>query len=461
MSVLFALAAAVGWGSSDFVAGHARGKSSATSVVILTHLASVLVLIVFALDISLSGVGIDGSPTAADLGWGLAAGVAGGAGAMLLFRGLGKGSIAVVAPITATGAAAIPVLFGLVTGDAVTVFGIVGIALALVAIVLVSLTRGNDDAVERSDEPLVVPGDWSTELRLPVPLGSQTAPGTSPSPAPPPALPPLPTAIPGSATQAAAPRMGIHNGELRMPLNTVRQAVLALVATAVLSAAAIASQPVRQVLDGEEFTGTVTVQLVFALVIVGLAAFALNNVRPLFDFSELSLRRRPSSTDSDTATEERAPSSPQSVKSDGPALSWRAIVGQHGVPEALFSGIGFGLFFVFISRASEVAGHWPLVSARGISVVMFCLVALATRTSLMPEKGSRRPVVLAGVLDAAAATLFVLSARTGLLSVGAVLAALYPVITVLLARLIAKEHIRRQQMIGLGLALLAVALLAI
>jgi drug/metabolite transporter (DMT)-like permease len=55
----------------------------------------------------------------------------------------------------------------------------------------------------------------------------------------------------------------------------------------------------------------------------------------------------------------------------------------------------------------------------------------------------------------------VMSTRTGLLSVGAVLAALYPVVTVLLARIITKERIRRQQMAGLGLALCAVGLLTI
>ena len=143
------------------------------------------------------------------------------------------------------------------------------------------------------------------------------------------------------------------------------------------------------------------------------------------------------------------------------ALSWRAIVRQPGVTEALFAGIGFGLFFVFISRASEVAGHWPLVGARAVSVVMFILIGLASSTALLPERGSRMPVVFAGVLDAAAVIFFVMSTRTGLLSVGAAIAALYPAVTVLLARIISKKRIRRQQMVGLGLALCAVGLLAI
>ena len=63
--------------------------------------------------------------------WGLAAGAAGGAGAMLLFRGLGKGSMSVVAPVTATGAALVPVAVGLAQGDSLGPFGLVGVVLAL------------------------------------------------------------------------------------------------------------------------------------------------------------------------------------------------------------------------------------------------------------------------------------------------------------------------------------------
>jgi uncharacterized membrane protein len=228
----------------------------------------------------------------------------------------------------------------------------------------------------------------------------------------------------------------------------------------VLSAAAIASQPIGQLLDGAEYTGAVTAQLVFSLVIIGLAAFALNNVKPLFDFSDLTRRRVPAE-ESDAAAAAPGAAGQEATASAPSTLSWRAIFGQPGVTEALFSGVGFGLFFVFIYRASELAGHWPLVSARGVSVVMFTLIALASTGAMLPERGSRIPVVLAGLLDAAAAIFFVMSTRAGLLSVGAVLAALYPVVTVLLARIITKEKIRRQQMLGLGLALCAVGLLAV
>jgi uncharacterized membrane protein len=132
-----------------------------------------------------------------------------------------------------------------------------------------------------------------------------------------------------------------------------------------------------------------------------------------------------------------------------------------GLPEALMSGLGFGTFYVCIARASATAGHWPMVSARGVSVVLFTVVALATSTAVLPERGSRRYVVLAGVLDAAAAVMFVLAANAGLLSVGAVLASLYPAVTVVLARAHGAERIAPRQMLGLALALGAVTLLAV
>jgi drug/metabolite transporter (DMT)-like permease len=355
MSALIALTAAVGWGSSNFAAG--------------------------------------------DIAWGLAAGVAGGAGAMLLFTGLGKGSMAVITPITATSAASIPVLFGIVTGDPVTAFSILGIALALVAIVVVSLTGGDDGRVADPalDGPIVRPDDWSDEFRLPPPAG---LPLMAPPPPPP-------------------PRFGVRNGELRMSLRPVREAMLALVATAVLSAAAIAARPIDQLLRGEEYSGAIAAQLVFALVIIGLAAFALNNVKPLFDFSDLARRKNPSVAASHATTE----AAPASNSEGTSALSWRAAVRRRAVTDALLSGVGFGLFIVFISRSNGVAGQWPLVSARAVSVAMFALIALAGSTALLPEGGSRVPVVF--------------------------------------ARIITKEQIRRQQMAGLGLALCAVGLLAI
>ena len=131
-----------------------------------------------------------------------------------------------------------------------------------------------------------------------------------------------------------------------------------------------------------------------------------------------------------------------------------------GVPDAVLSGIGFGAFYVLLARTGEQAGNWPLVSARFTSVVLFGAAALLSRGPVLPVRGTRGAVLAAGVLDAAAAVLFVAATRTGLLSVSAVLSSMYPGVTVLLARVITKERCTKVQVAGLGVAGVAIALLA-
>jgi drug/metabolite transporter (DMT)-like permease len=182
--------------------------------------------------------------------------------------------------------------------------------------------------------------------------------------------------------------------------------------------------------------------LALAVATLAVTAFAMRAVQPLF-----ALAAGSSTADASPANDDTAPR----------GRSRRSIP---GLPEALLSGVGFGTFFVFIYRAQESAGHWPLVSARLVSVVMFAIGALVTSSAVLPERPARLGVIGAGVLDAAAAVSFVLATRAGLLSIGAVLASLYPAVTVILARLVTKERIALRQYLGLALALGAVALLA-
>ena len=79
--------------------------------------------------------------------------------------------------------------------------------------------------------------------------------------------------------------------------------------------------------------------------------------------------------------------------------------------------------------------------------------------------GSERPAygmsATAGVLDSVANLLFLLASRSGDLAVVAVITALYPAGTVLLARTVLAERIHRGQLVGLGTAAIAVSLLAL
>ena len=130
------------------------------------------------------------------------------------------------------------------------------------------------------------------------------------------------------------------------------------------------------------------------------------------------------------------------------------------------AGVGIGLFFTFVALAPADAGLYPAVFARGTSSVLLVVLgvghALIRHVDLVPRvRIVQGQAVLAGVLDIAANALYVLATHTGLLSVVAVLGALYPAATVLLARLILAERLRRAQSFGMATALAASALLAL
>ena len=77
-------------------------------------------------------------PTAGDLAWGAAAGVAGGAGVTLFYRALATGVMSVVAPVTAVTGAVVPVVAGLALGERPGALALVGIVLAVVAVALLA-----------------------------------------------------------------------------------------------------------------------------------------------------------------------------------------------------------------------------------------------------------------------------------------------------------------------------------
>ncbi len=136
-----------------------------------------------------------------------------------------------------------------------------------------------------------------------------------------------------------------------------------------------------------------------------------------------------------------------------------------GLP--LLAGVGFGVFLALMGRLPDGVGFaWPLVAGRGASIVLMGSSLLLSRGA--GEQGGRGAVVfpwglaaLAGLGDTAGNAFFVLSAQLGRLDVAAVLSALYPAATVLLARLVLDERLTRRQGVGVGLALGAVVLIAL
>jgi drug/metabolite transporter (DMT)-like permease len=110
VSVLLALAGAVCYGLSDFVGGLASRRTSPWAVALVSSVTGAAIVLVVALL-------VEGSPDAAALGWGALAGLGNGFGTAFLYRGLSSGRMGVVAPISAVGAAVVPVVAGLAGGE--------------------------------------------------------------------------------------------------------------------------------------------------------------------------------------------------------------------------------------------------------------------------------------------------------------------------------------------------------
>jgi drug/metabolite transporter (DMT)-like permease len=135
LAVLLATTCAVVYGTADFFGGLATKRSRVLSVVMLTQLTG-LVFVLPLLPL------LPGRPSPGALLWGMAAGLCGGLGVILLYRALANGVMSVVAPTTATMSAALPVVAGLAMGERPVPLALAGVVLALAAVILVSRDSG-------------------------------------------------------------------------------------------------------------------------------------------------------------------------------------------------------------------------------------------------------------------------------------------------------------------------------
>jgi uncharacterized membrane protein len=128
---------------------------------------------------------------------------------------------------------------------------------------------------------------------------------------------------------------------------------------------------------------------------------------------------------------------------------------------ALVAGTMFGLAFVAFSRPGDIAGLWPLLGARLASLPVLAGLVVATGAGVAIPISVRRLTIAAGLLDMAANILVLEAFTRGLLALVSVVTALYPATTLILARLVLDERIRREQMAGLVVAAGAVILISL
>jgi drug/metabolite transporter (DMT)-like permease len=159
-----------------------------------------------------------------------------------------------------------------------------------------------------------------------------------------------------------------------------------------------------------------------------------------------------------------------------------------GLLMATGSGAAIGAFFIVIDQTSEESGLVPLVLNRGVTaVIMFAVLGVLALLGLrrtrrlgrtaephtatghasgqvtarrVPAAGVRLAIAC-GVVDVTANALLLVGIRAGDLSIAAVLGAMYPAGTILLAAIVLRERIAPVQWAGLVLALIAAGMLAV
>lgn len=132
MGIFLGLASAVLYGSSDFAGGLLSRRLGLMRVSVIDSAAAVVVAWIALI---VSGAP---EPTVRAIAWGLVSGLGSGIGTLALYRGLARGQMSVVEPVSAVAAAAVPVAVGIAIGERPSALAVVGVLVALPAILLVA-----------------------------------------------------------------------------------------------------------------------------------------------------------------------------------------------------------------------------------------------------------------------------------------------------------------------------------
>jgi drug/metabolite transporter (DMT)-like permease len=131
-----------------------------------------------------------------------------------------------------------------------------------------------------------------------------------------------------------------------------------------------------------------------------------------------------------------------------------------GVGLALLAAIGFGGYFVPMHAAGAADFWWASLIFRAISLLVVFVAVVVARPSLRMSPPDLAFVGAVGIGDLLGNLLFAASSGHGLLSVTSVLASLYPIVTVVLARVVLRERVGRSQQAGVVATLAGVAMIS-
>jgi drug/metabolite transporter (DMT)-like permease len=132
-----------------------------------------------------------------------------------------------------------------------------------------------------------------------------------------------------------------------------------------------------------------------------------------------------------------------------------------GVGLALLAAAGFGAFWVGLDASTDESVPWAVAAVRSTAVVIALTAVLLTSTSLRAPAPLLLVIVGVGLFDTSANVAVAAASTEGAIGIVAVLSALYPVVTVVLARLVLGERLNASRRAGGVLALGGAALVAV
>ncbi len=146
LAIILALVSAIGYGGSDFAAGLASRTASVIQITLLASVAATVVVL------AVLPFAAGHRPSGAALAWGAAAGAGGTLGAFALYLGFRYAAFSVAGPLSAVGTAGFSVLAGLLWGERPSTLALIGIIVALPAILSVSASAAGEAAQDREGE---------------------------------------------------------------------------------------------------------------------------------------------------------------------------------------------------------------------------------------------------------------------------------------------------------------------
>jgi drug/metabolite transporter (DMT)-like permease len=139
VAVALGIGAALSWGLADFLGGIRARRLTLATVLLVSQLTGVVAI---ALVVAVGGVEV---PALSDIAPALAAGACQLAGIAALYRALAIGTMSVISPISASGAAIIPVIVGIAIGERPESVQVVGMVAAFAGVILATRSPHRED----------------------------------------------------------------------------------------------------------------------------------------------------------------------------------------------------------------------------------------------------------------------------------------------------------------------------